>query len=99
MFLSLPLLLELRETLQHPRFADRLARCGESAESLTERFRAACHEAVPVRIVPPPALRDPDDVHILACAVGAGADPIVTGDSDLPALGSFEGIPILPAAE
>lgn len=99
MFLSLPLLLELRETLQHPKFAERLAGRGESAESLTERFRAACHEAVPVRITPPTGLRDLDDVHVLACAVAAEADAIVTGDNDLLTLGSFEGIPIIRAAE
>jgi hypothetical protein len=30
-----------------------------------------CHEAVPALIPTPPELRDPDDVHVLACAVGA----------------------------
>jgi putative PIN family toxin of toxin-antitoxin system len=95
MFLSLPMLLELRETLQHPKFAARLAAQGESAESLTQRFRSACHEAVPARITPPAELRDPDDVHVLACAVTAEADAIVTGDKDLLALKTFEGIPIL----
>ena len=39
--------------------------------------------------------RDPDDDHILACALEAGADVIVSGDNDLVHLGSFEGIPIL----
>jgi predicted nucleic acid-binding protein len=34
LFLSLPLLLELRETLQHPKFAERLTGRGESAASL-----------------------------------------------------------------
>lgn len=99
MFLSFPMLLELRETLQHPKFAHRLAGRGETAESLTERFRAACHEAVPARIMPPAGLRDPDDVHVLSCAVSAKADAIVTGDKDLLTLKSFEGIPIIDAAE
>ena len=69
MFLSLPLLLELREALQHPKLAHRLAAKGETPETLMVRFRAACHEAVPARIVPPAELRDPDDVHVLACAM------------------------------
>jgi uncharacterized protein len=99
LFLSLPLLLELQETLQHPKFAQRLAGRGETAETLAARFRAACHEATPARITPPAELRDPDDLHILACAVAAEADAIVTGDNDLLALGSFEGIPIIKAAE
>ena len=99
MFLSLPMLLELRETLQRPKFAQRLAGQNETAETLAVRFRAACHEAVPARIMPPAELRDPDDVRVLACAVGVAADALVTGDKDLLSLKSFEGIPIIDAAE
>jgi uncharacterized protein len=98
-FLSLAMLLELRETLQRPKFAPRLAGQGETAETLAGRFRAACHEAVPARIMPPVELRDPDDLRVLACAVGAAADALVTGDKDLLSLKSFEGIPIIDAAE
>ena len=99
MFLSLPMLLELQETLQLPKFAQRLAGQGETPVSMAARFRAACHEAVPARIVPPAELRDPDDVHVLASAVSAEADAIVTGDKDLLTLGSFAGIPIIDASE
>ena len=99
MFLSLPMLLELRETLQRPRFAQRLAGRDETPETLAQRFRAACHEAAPARIMPPAELRDPDDVHVLACAVGAEADAIVTGDKDLLTLKFFQDIPIIDAAE
>jgi putative PIN family toxin of toxin-antitoxin system len=98
LFLSLPILLEFRETLQRPRFARRLAARGETPDSLMMRFRVACHEAVPARIVPPAELRDPDDAHVLACAMGAAADVIVTGDKDLLSLKSFQGIPIIPAS-
>jgi uncharacterized protein len=99
MFLSLPMLLELQETLQRPKFAQRLAGHGETPLSIIARFRASCHESVPARIMPPAELRDPDDVHVLACAVSAEADAIVTGDKDLLTLGSFAGIPIIDAAE
>ena len=99
MFLSLPMLLELQETLQLPKFAQRLAGQGETPVSIAARFRAACREAVPARITPPAELRDPDDAHVLACAVSAEADAIVTGDKDLLTLGSFAGIPIVDATE
>jgi putative PIN family toxin of toxin-antitoxin system len=53
-----------------------------------------------VQIVEPPPLgtkacRDPDDDAILAAAVAASADLVVTGDKDLLVLGSYAGIPIL----
>jgi uncharacterized protein len=99
MFLSLPMLLELRETLQRPRFAQRLVGEGETPESLAQRFRAACHDAIPARTIPPAELRDPDDVHVLACALGVQADAIVTGDRDLLDLRFFERIPIIDVAE
>jgi putative PIN family toxin of toxin-antitoxin system len=99
MFLSLPLLFELQETLQLPKFTQRLADRGETAISMAARFRMACHEAAPATIVPPDELRDSDDAHVLACAVAAEADAIVTGDKDLLTLKSFAGIPIIDAAE
>jgi len=39
--------------------------------------------------------RDPDDDQILACAVAAGADNLVTGDDDLLVLNEFREIRIL----
>ena len=54
---------------------------------------------MPARIIPPAELRDPDDVHVLACAAAAEADAIVTGDKDLLSLKSFAGIPILTVRE
>lgn len=38
---------------------------------------------------------DPDDDHVLACAVEAEVDVIVSGDRHLPELGHFRDIPIL----
>lgn len=39
--------------------------------------------------------RDPDDDWVLATALAGSADLIVTGDSDLLVLGSFQGVVIL----
>lgn len=41
-----------------------------------------------------PTSRDPDDDWILATAMAADADCLVTGDSDLLDLGEYAGIPI-----
>ena len=68
-------------------------------KTIQARFRAACNEAIPAQVMPPPELRDPDDLHVLACAVGASADAVVTGDKDLLTLKVFEGIPIINAGE
>lgn len=45
-----------------------------------------------------PVCRDPDDDHVLACALAAQATVIVSGDKDLLDLQPYKGIPILPAA-
>lgn len=42
--------------------------------------------------------RDPDDAPLLACALSAGADMLVTGDQDLLDLGQVEGTRILSVA-
>jgi predicted nucleic acid-binding protein len=51
------------------------------------------------RIPLPLELRDPKDLKVLAAAVAAHADAIVTGDDDLISIKSFEGIPIMKARE
>lgn len=95
MFVSEPLLAELLDVLRRPKFAERITRRHESPESIVARFRAGCFETSPVALAQPEELRDPDDVHVLACALAANADVIVSGDKDLLSLGSFQGIPIL----
>ena len=52
-------------------------------------------EFAAVRSLDAPACRDADDDWILATALSAEADCIVTGDKDLLVLQSFRGIPIL----
>ena len=42
---------------------------------------------------------DPDDNIIIACAIQAEADMIISGDQHLLSLGSYQGIPIVKAVE
>jgi len=53
----------------------------------------------PALLPPPAGLTDPDDVHVLACAIEAGADIVASGDRGLRRLANFQGIPILSPAE
>jgi len=46
-----------------------------------------------------PVCRGPDDDAVLACALTAHAELIVSGDKDLLVLQSLQGIPILTAAQ
>jgi predicted nucleic acid-binding protein len=45
-----------------------------------------------------PVSRDPDDDHVLACAIAARADLIVSGDRDLLDLGRYRTLAIIDAA-
>ena len=49
--------------------------------------------------LPQPVCRDPDDDQVLAVALAARVELIVSGDNDLLSLGSFESIPIMAPAE
>ena len=42
-----------------------------------------------------PVCQDPDDDWVLATAIAGRADAIVTGDGDLLAVGTFEGVAVL----
>ena len=50
-------------------------------------------------ITPQQVSRDPDDDVLLACAVAARADLIVSGDDDVLALKQYRGIPIITPAQ
>jgi putative PIN family toxin of toxin-antitoxin system len=92
---SVLVMAELEEVIQREKFQKRLAQRGQSAREIISRFRAAALIVEGPAIPIPSALRDPDDIHVLACARGACANAIVSGDNDLLSMETFEGIPIL----
>lgn len=92
------LLRELSEVLHRPKFAQRLSAAGLTVEALL-----ADYVDLVSTVAPPPLTqrvsRDPDDDAVLACAVAAHADVIVSGDQDLLMLKIFKTIPIVTATQ
>ena len=98
LFTSRALIAELEDVLTREKFAARLRRTRFSAAYLLARYNQFATLIAPAEVTVP-ELRDPKDIHVLACALAARAEVIVSGDDDLRALGSYQGIPILSPAE
>jgi putative PIN family toxin of toxin-antitoxin system len=93
-FTSLPILDEIRDVLQRPKFGLAPA----ESLSLIEELQQVCeivNPTIPVENV----LQDKDDHMILECALAAGADLIISGDAQLLELGRWQNIEILNPAD
>ena len=97
--LSSPALLaELARVIERPKFDVILQR------SNTSRVQTLAEVRQLAEVIDPPPLaqpvsRDPDDDAVLALAIAARADMVISGDADLLSLLSFENIPILTPAQ
>lgn len=88
---------ELLRVLTYPKFQLE----PEEQELLLSEFLPYAETVDPVRPSQPlPAIRDPHDAKFLALAMAAGADALVTGDSDLLDLGKrASGTPLMTIPE
>lgn len=86
---SAELVAELEEVLRRPKLAARLAQVGSTPEELLAGYLAL---VVVIRAAPLPApiSVDPDDDVVLACALAARAEAVVSGDDDLLSLGVID---------
>ena len=92
------LLAELANVIGRAKFDAILTRTNTSRErSLAEVRRLA--EVIDPPPLPHPVCRDPDDDQVLALAIAAKVDLIVSGDNDLLSMKSFEGIVIVAPAQ
>ena len=97
---SSPVLLdELAHTLGYSKFAARIDGFGTSIAALVAQYTALVNLVVPAS-VPRIIVNDADDDHVVAAAVAARAELIVTGDrKHLLPIGSHQGIAIVTARE
>lgn len=91
------LLAELTRILRRDKFSKAVTASGMTVTDLVLGYAELATLVTPVEI-PPTILSDPDDDHVLACAIAAHADYIVSGDRHLLALNQFQNIPIITAA-
>lgn len=97
---SSPVLLdELAHTLGYSKFAGRIESFGTSIAALVAQYALLVNVIVPT-IVLRVVADDVDDDHVIAAAVAARADLIVTGDrKHLLPIGSHRGIAIVTARD
>lgn len=98
LIMSPTLLDELTKVISRQKFAIILQRITRTQERILNELRTFAEMVV----APPlsqPVCRDPDDDMVLACALAAQVELIVSGDADLLVLKQFQRIPIVTAAQ
>ena len=95
---STTLLLELTDILGRAKFARKFAAAQLSVDQLVERYTLLTTVVHPATITPT-ILNDPDDDQVLACALAAKAEPIVSGDRHLLDLKEYRGMRIVRVAD
>ena len=98
LFTSQALIDELADVLIRPSPAKRLRLINKTAHEVLADYVSAVTVLQPQPLAQP-VCRDPDDDEVLALALLAEAQAIVSGDNDLLALQRFEGIAIITAAQ
>ncbi len=92
------LLAELADVIGRAKFDAILTRTNTSRERSLAEFRRLA-EVIEPPPLPQPVCRDPDDDKVLALALAAKVEFIVSGDKDLLSLSSFEGVRIVTPAD
>lgn len=96
---STTLLAEFLDVLGREKFTTRLSQAGLTPQSIVMELRRMANVVAPTHVCRV-IKEDADDDHVLACAVAAQAELIVSGDKHLHSLnGQYQGIPIVRPAE
>jgi len=98
LYTSVSLLAELHGVLTREKFSEQLRARGLDALEIFNGYAALAAIVEPASIAST-IRQDPADDAVLACALAAQADLIVSGDSHLGNLKVYHGIPIVAATE
>ena len=98
LYTSSVLLDELAEVLSRPHLAAIIAANHTTPAFLMQRYAMLAQVVTPASIRPT-VPGDADDDHVLACALAAGADWIVSGDAHLLNLKHYQGMRIIDAPQ
>lgn len=90
-YTSRVLLDEFEEVLSRRKFVKAIRAANETLASLIQHYQELAHLVRP-RPLAMRIARDSDDDHVIACALAAKADFIVTGDYDLLDLKAYKAI-------
>jgi uncharacterized protein len=97
LFTSIPMLAELTEILSRPKFDKKIAAALLTVDQLVDLYAGSVSLVNPVfvtRLAP-----DPDDDVVIATAIAAIADLLVTGDRAFLSVGQYEGGRIVSVSE
>lgn len=97
LFSSAALIEELADVLSRPSATQQLAVIGRMARDVLVDYIQAVELVEPLTV--PRVVRDVGDDQVIAAAVAAAADLIVSGDKDLLVLQSHQGIAIVSPAQ
>jgi putative PIN family toxin of toxin-antitoxin system len=95
---SAVLLAELRGVLTREKFAMQLQARSLSTVEVFDGYAALTNIVIPA-VIPPTIINDPSDDAVLACALGAKAELIISGDRHLLDLKEYQDIRIVTAVE
>ena len=98
LYTSATLLDELFDVLTRAKFTKRVTASNMSVERLVRRNAQFAQRVIPASI-DPVILADPDDDQVIACAIAARADLIISGDRHLRDIQSHQGIRIVSTGE
>ena len=87
-----------RVLLEYPRIRKRYRYADEAVREYVTLLRVVSQVVTDLPKIKP-VVRDPNDDMIVACAIKAGADYIITRDKDLLTLDSYKGIQVVSPEE